>query len=98
MIRIEYKPEYLAYVVIRTREGYPRGQYLTNNGWKNKEATTTIEIDETMLWESEEELMEMATELARLGIKPKEASYIEGELKATKVHLEDMRTLVLKKK
>lgn len=72
-------------------------QILTKDGWvdvKNGESTV---IDETMLWD-EEELKELTTQLHNSGFKPEDASYVEGELTATKKHLEDMRTLVLKDK
>lgn len=97
MIKVQYKPEYLAWIVIRVRGAMPHEEYLTNEGWKIREPNTQATFDETMMWD-DEDLSELVTAVTAQGIKPKEASYIEGELKATKAHLEDMRTLVLKKK
>ncbi len=37
---------------------------------------------------------QMMSELARIGIKPESESKLEGELKATRIHLEDMKRLV----
>lgn len=44
-----------------------------------------------------ETLQALANALAEVGIKPQEG-YLEGKLEATEKHLEDMRTLVFKKK
>ena len=39
----------------------------------------------------------LINELWSLGLRPTEAKYPQGELNATKAHLEDMRTLVFKR-
>lgn len=97
MIKVTYKAEYLAWLVIRYSGDYPGASYLTKDGWKTKEKDTMLSIDETMLW-NDDDLQQLVSEVAKQGIKPKEASFTEGKLEATEKHLQDMRTLVLKEK
>lgn len=42
----------------------------------------------------EDQLKALQVAISEFGIKPPEASYIEGKLEATEKHLEDMRSIV----
>lgn len=96
MVHLEYAVDYLSWKLVRTRGNAPHGQVLTMKGWIDKEQNQAVKFDETMLWDTDD-LEELATLLANRGIKPKDASYTEGKLKATEAHLDDMRKLALGK-
>lgn len=61
---------------------------VTDNGW-NIEPTFTIGFMD---------VRDLTEKLAGLGFPTKHESAVEAELKATKIHLEDMRKLVFKAK
>lgn len=56
-----------------------------------------VGIVKTPLLLSSEDARALAAELNGLGFRTDRNAVIEGELKATKSHLEDMRTLVFEK-
>lgn len=96
-VRIRYAPEFLGWIVMRFRGSDSHGEYLTKDGWTERKPAMAMEFDDTMIWD-EEDLRELVSQLAAHDIKPKEASFTEGKLQATKIHLEDMRSLVFKRK
>lgn len=67
--------------------------------WKRVKADNGVEIEPTLLipffW-GMDFLKIFADAINNLGIKPDSVSIAEGELKAVKVHLEDMRRLVFR--
>ena len=54
-------------------------------------------IDAPLLNLSQQEAQDLADQLYAAGIRPSQAAGSAGQLDAVKYHLEDMRTLVLKK-
>ena len=98
MVRVENSVDMMAYKVVRVRGDKRADSYevLTGKGWQTQKTGEQLVFDETMLWDYSD-LQELVTELKKQGIKPKDASYTEGKLEATKEHLQDMRSLVFKK-
>jgi hypothetical protein len=95
-VRIDKSIDLMAYKVVRVRGGVYENklEVLTGRGWIEKKPTEQLVFDETMLWDYSD-LEELVTEVQKLGIKPKDASYTEGLLVATQKHLEDMRLLTI---
>lgn len=54
-------------------------------------------IEAPLLSLSQQEAQDLADQLYAVGIRPSQAAGSAGQLDAVKYHLEDMRTLVLKK-
>lgn len=94
-VKIEYKPEYIGYVVIRYRNQGDDVHTLTKDGWQKKDKTKPLTFDEKDLWE-DEDIRSFMEEATKLKIAPRVSEYKDGKLEATQAHLEDMRALVFK--
>lgn len=77
-----------------------RVQVLNHKGeLKTLENYSTPDTDDYFArFEGHEQLQALANELSKYGVKDTNDFKNEGLLEATKAHLEDMRTLVFKKK
>lgn len=83
----------------RTSEGVV--EYMKSDGsfsrHERKRGEYLGDIPPTMYLDHEV-LQGIVDSLAKAGVKPTEASYVEGKLEATEKHLADMRSLVFEEK
>jgi hypothetical protein len=94
MIQVEYSSNHLAYLVYRYDINGLNERYFWDADGSPMKVEEGIEAPYWLMLDPSD-AQELVDKLSKADIRPPEHNYIEGELKATKLHLEDMRQLAL---
>lgn len=93
MIRVAWEAQYMSYLVWNYDER--DGQRIYQDAYGNSKKVKVGEVAPFWLMLDPDEARELANKLYNAGVQPSQSQFMEGELRATKLHLEDMRQMAL---
>jgi hypothetical protein len=93
MIRVAWEAKYMAYLVWNYDER--DGQRIYQDAYGNSHKVKVGSEAPFWLMLDPDEARDLANKLFNAGVQPNQALYNEGELRATKKHLEDMRSIAM---